>query len=255
LLRAFDAELFTWENFVVVVMRNKNTGMPVMGRVTPLDTEALPIPAQYTAAEWQAHLRQRLEIRAQDLVLVLPATPNPNLGKAYEAWSPAERALWQSQLELNAAHHARWLAELDAQDENRERAGRADCLKRLRSECALIESMDDRQAAGLALERLLTALFQVFGLEPQEGFRVVGEQIDGSFVMDHEVYLIEAKFTKGKIPEKDLLVFRGKIEGKSAFTRGLFLSMNGYTDEAIQAITKGKQPNFIMMDGRDLSPS
>lgn len=254
LLRGFDAELLTWNTFVVVIMRAKISGLPVMGRVTPLEDEALPVPDPDTAEEWQARVRQRLTLRSQDLVMVLPATPIPSLSKAFESWSPAERRLWQCQLELNIAHHARHLAELDAQEENRRRAGRAQSLERLRSEFALIEALEDRQAAGLALERLLTALFDVFGLEPQDGFRVVGEQIDGSFVMDHEVYLLEAKFTKSKIPEKDLLVFRGKIEGKSAFTRGLFLSINGFSKEAIQAITKGKQPNFVMMDGEDLRP-
>jgi hypothetical protein len=48
-------------------------------------------------------------------------------------------------------------------------------------------------------------------------------------------------------------VFRGKIEGKSAFTRGVFVSINGFSQPALEAITKGKQPNFLMMDGYDLT--
>lgn len=49
------------------------------------------------------------------------------------------------------------------------------------------------------------------------------------------------------------MVFRGKIEGKSAFTRGVFISLNGVTDEARQAITQGKQPTFFTIDGYDLT--
>jgi hypothetical protein len=111
----------------------------------------------------------------------------------------------------------------------------------------------DRARAGLELEHVLNRLFALHDLLPREPFRVVGEQIDGSFELDHEIYLLEAKWTAEPRPEADLLVFRGKIEGKSAFTRGVFLSINGVSREAGQAITQGKQPNFFVMDGYDLT--
>lgn len=56
-----------------------------------------------------------------------------------------------------------------------------------------------------------------------------------------------------KLSEAPLLVFRSKIEGKSAFTRGVFVAMNGISDQARQAITRGKQPNFFVVDGHDLT--
>ena len=49
------------------------------------------------------------------------------------------------------------------------------------------------------------------------------------------------------------MVFRGKVEGKSSITRGLYIALNGYSSQAIDAITRGKQPNFFLMDGYDLS--
>jgi hypothetical protein len=127
-------------------------------------------------------------------------------------------------------------------------------LPRLREEFHTLACAIDRQAAGLALEKFLNRLFQIFGLNPREPFRVVGEQIDGSFELDHEVYLLEVKWESTKIDEAALLTFRGKIEGKSVFTRGLFFAINGFTDVAVVAITKGKQPTFILADGGDLSP-
>ncbi len=81
---------------------------------------------------------------------------------------------------------------------------------------------------------------------------MTGEQIDGSFELDNEVYLLEAKWHKEPRPAADLYVFREKIEGKSRFTRGVFLSINGITSEAEQAITQGKQPLFFTMTGHDL---
>ena len=110
----------------------------------------------------------------------------------------------------------------------------------------------NRQAAGFALEKLLNKLFTLFELAPRTPFKLVGEQIDGSFELDNEVYLIEAKWEAEPTKEKDLLIFRGKIEGKSSFTRGVFFAMNGVTSEADHAIRIGKQPTFFVMTGHDL---
>jgi hypothetical protein len=125
-------------------------------------------------------------------------------------------------------------------------------LDELRAEFLALHALGDRQEAGLKLERLLTRLFGLFDLQPNGPFRVVGEQIDGSFDLDRQVYLLEVKWTSEAINEAALLVLRGKIEGKSQFTRGLFLSINGYTQPALQSITRGKSPNFVMLDGSHL---
>lgn len=114
-------------------------------------------------------------------------------------------------------------------------------------------SEPDRKKAGLALEKLLNSLFALHGLTPRDPFRVIGEQIDGSFELDHETYLMEAKWEKEPLPEGDLLTFRGKIEGKSAYTRGLFISISGISNEAKTAIVRGKQPTFFVIDGYDLT--
>jgi restriction endonuclease Mrr len=80
-----------------------------------------------------------------------------------------------------------------------------------------------------------------------------GWWIDGSFELDHEIYLLEAKWHQDPCPEADLLVFRGKIEGKSKYTRGVFVSINGISKEAAVTITRGKQPIFFVIDGYDLT--
>lgn len=130
---------------------------------------------------------------------------------------------------------------------------RLEHLRQLEQEFFQLFAMSERQAAGFELEKVLNRLFALHGLAPREPFRVVGEQIDGSFELDHETYLVEAKWEKTAIPEKDLLVFRGKIEGKSAFTRGVFISLSGITEEAKKAISYGKQPTFFVIDGYDLT--
>ncbi|HPJ81864.1 MAG TPA: hypothetical protein PL103_06555 [Saccharofermentans sp.] len=134
-----------------------------------------------------------------------------------------------------------------------ERSQRSVELENLKREFFELHQTEDRNKAGLQLEKMLNRLFHLHALVPREPFRLIGEQIDGSFVLDHEVYLFEAKWQQQPSPESDLLVFRGKIEGKSIFTHGVFVSVNGISREAAIAITQGKQPSFFVIDGYDLT--
>lgn len=125
-------------------------------------------------------------------------------------------------------------------------------LAQLKEEFCQLTAASDRNKAGLALERLLNRLFALFGLQPRQPFRIVGEQIDGSFVLDGHVYLLESKWEKDPLPEADMLVFRGKIEAKSTFTRGVLIALNDVSTQARYAITQGKAPSFFVMNGYDL---
>jgi hypothetical protein len=163
---------------------------------------------------------------------------------------------FRNSLELDGGTRARAQVDKVLADERlrtTERSKRSTELEELKHSFFALHDEPDRGRAGLELERVLNRLFALHGLLPREPFRLVGEQIDGSFELDHEIYLVEAKWTAEPRPEADLLVFRGKIEGKSAFTRGVFLSISGVSREAGQAITQGKQPNFFAMDGYDLT--
>jgi hypothetical protein len=46
----------------------------------------------------------------------------------------------------------------------------------------------------LHFEGFLNELFAGFGLAPRGAFRLVGEQIDGSFRLHGQTYLVEAKW-------------------------------------------------------------
>ena len=65
-------------------------------------------------------------------------------------------------------------------------------LEVLKGKFLELYTLADRSKAGLALEKLLTELFELSGLKPRKSFCVVGEQIDGSFELDHETYLLQA---------------------------------------------------------------
>jgi Restriction endonuclease len=89
---------------------------------------------------------------------------------------------------------------------------------------------------GYAFEKFLTRLFNSFGMEARQGFRITGEQIDGSFVLNNNVYLVEAKWQSGKTAAADLHGFQGKIGQKATWTRGVFISHAGFTEEGLIAL-------------------
>jgi restriction endonuclease Mrr len=81
-------------------------------------------------------------------------------------------------------------------------------------------------------------------------FRLRGEQIDGSFQLASEIYLLEAKWQNQPIGVADLHTFHGKIEQKAAWTRGLFVSNSGFSEDGLAAFGRGKR--VICVDGLDL---
>jgi hypothetical protein len=106
------------------------------------------------------------------------------------------------------------------------------------------------QPRGYAFETFLKELFDAHGMEGRAPFRLTGEQIDGSFLLMNETYLLEAKWQNAPIGVGDLHAFHGKVEGKTAWTRGLFISQTGFSDDGIVAFGRGKR--VICMDGFDL---
>lgn len=109
------------------------------------------------------------------------------------------------------------------------------------------------QQRGYDFERLLKDLFDAFRLAARDPFRLVGEQIDGSFELAGETYLVEAKWLNRKVGVAELGAFHSKLEQKAMWARGVFISFGGFTDEGLQAFGRGRR--LIGMDGRDLYES
>ena len=124
-------------------------------------------------------------------------------------------------------------------------------LKELRDALLVIEKSPPQQK-GFQFERLLSNLFNIFGLQPRGSFRLVGEQIDGSLDFENHTYLIEAKFQAKPVGQDDLLVFREKVEGKATWSRGIFISISGFTEDGLVAFSRGRPTNLIAINGQDL---
>lgn len=105
---------------------------------------------------------------------------------------------------------------------------------------------------GYAFQHFLIRLFNESGLDAHSAFRVTGEEIDGSFELDGNVYLLEAKWQQELCSGSPLRDFNGKVEGKASWARGIIVCYSGFSEEAIKGFVTGKRLNIIGMDGKDL---
>jgi hypothetical protein len=108
------------------------------------------------------------------------------------------------------------------------------------------------QKRGRVFERILTSMLSKEEMEPHTSMRPSGEEIDGSFAVGDNFYLLEAKWHAEPIPASSLYSFRGKLEGKITGTIGVFFSMSDYSRDAPDALLRGKQLNMILFSHSDL---
>jgi len=113
-------------------------------------------------------------------------------------------------------------------------------------------SPQDRRQRGRRFEEFLRALLEREALDPRIRIRPSGEELDGSLILDGRVFLIEAKWHANAIPASSIYAFKGKVDGKLVGTIGLFVSMSGYSSEAVDALTSGKTINVLLFDGNDI---
>lgn len=124
-------------------------------------------------------------------------------------------------------------------------------LETLNKELISLVQESNAQARGYKLEKLLNELFALFDLDPKASFRITGEQIDGAFTFENTDFLFEAKWQTSLISIQDLDAFSGKLSRRLENTLGLFLSINGFSEDAVRAHSTGRRM-LILMDGSDL---
>ncbi|MBK1793297.1 restriction endonuclease [Devosia sp. WQ 349] len=114
---------------------------------------------------------------------------------------------------------------------------------------AMTQMGDHPQQRGYAFERFLKKWFDAWGLDAQAAFTTKSEQVDGSFQLDGATYLVEAKWHTKPTNGAMLHGFQGKLLERPDWTRGLYVSYGGYSDESFEAFTARR---LIMMDGTDI---
>jgi Arc/MetJ-type ribon-helix-helix transcriptional regulator len=115
----------------------------------------------------------------------------------------------------------------------------------------ILSGEQNPQTRGFQLEPFMNDLFEFEGLNPRSSFRLISasEQIDGSIIWRGRSNFVEVKWVKEPVAGKEFGAFLFKIEGKSADTRGLFLSINGYSPGAIEGLNRKGALKFVCLDG------
>ncbi len=111
----------------------------------------------------------------------------------------------------------------------------------------------NNQRRGYLFEEFLRKLFLNEKIEVTGPFKITGEQIDGAIKYEGEHYIIEAKWHDKWSASDSLYPFAAKVEGKM-YGRGIFISINGFSSDAVQALVTGKALRTILVDGGDLVP-
>lgn len=115
----------------------------------------------------------------------------------------------------------------------------------------LLQGAVTPQRRGYELEGILQELGKLSTLEVTEPFRVNGEQIDCALKFEGEHYLLEAKWQDKASANEPVYQFVGKIEGKF-YGRGIFVSVNGFSENVVSSLVHGKAIKTIFVDGGDL---
>lgn len=162
------------------------------------------------------------------------------------------------QIELMAAREAQ-ARELARKEElarmERERAA----LFRQRSQLLLQmfedpSTADNPQRRGYLLQEILGQLFDLHEIPIVRPFvRNDGaEQIDGAFKLDGWHYLVECRWRKKLADIRELDGLKGQIDRSGKQTMGLFLSINGWSENVIPMLKQNPHKCIVLMEGYDL---
>lgn len=70
-------------------------------------------------------------------------------------------------------------------------------------------------------------------MDAKPSYRTTNDQIDGSFLLNGNTVLIEAKYRTKEITKDDLLLFSNKVKAKSPFTKGVFITLSKPSDKTL----------------------
>ncbi len=124
----------------------------------------------------------------------------------------------------------------------------------LQTYAALSDEEVDRQNRGYELEKIVSGLFSVSGLEVVQSFKrnSGAEQIDGAFRLEGWHYLVECKWTAAMTDVKELDSLAGKLGRSGSQTAGLFISVNGWSKHVVPSLKQNANKNIMLMDGKDI---
>lgn len=107
---------------------------------------------------------------------------------------------------------------------------------------------------GLLLEKIIGKLFKNNGFEVVDSFRRRrgGEQFDGACKYEGCYYLIECKWQTELSSTRDTDHLSMEVSRSGTNTRGLFISVNGWSDHVVPALRENPFKNIALVHGSDI---
>lgn len=106
------------------------------------------------------------------------------------------------------------------------------------------------QSRGRELNGLIAKIFYYWGLEVDANIRTLDSkgEIDVAVIVNSKHFVIEAKWEASKTDTGDIAKFQKRVRQRVVGTTGLFISVAGYTPEALKDATDGDALNVIFLE-------
>jgi hypothetical protein len=122
--------------------------------------------------------------------------------------------------------------------------------------CALIEEygrmrrLEDMtpQRRGQRFNQFLADLLGCWGTDRVQAKVLGAGEIDVAFTIDGTRFLLEAKWEAGPVSFDPIAKLSRRISQRLSGTRGVSLSMSGYTAGALRDVLRGQQPGMLLVD-------
>ena len=112
----------------------------------------------------------------------------------------------------------------------------------------------DPHQRGFLLQELLTRLFDLHEIAVHRSFQrnSGAEQIDGAFKLDGCHYIVECRWRKKLSDIRDLDGLLGQVNRSGKQVMGVYLSINGWSDNVVPLLKQNPDKSIFLMDGYDL---
>jgi Holliday junction resolvase-like predicted endonuclease len=107
------------------------------------------------------------------------------------------------------------------------------------------------QTRGTELNNLIAEMLDCYGIQANASVRGYGE-IDVTFTVEGIRFVLEAKWEKEKADTGKLSKLRTRVQQRLIATVGMFVSMAGYTQEAIDDVKTSGRLEMLLIDRRHL---
>ncbi|MEV6930225.1 restriction endonuclease [Dactylosporangium sp. NPDC051485] len=127
-----------------------------------------------------------------------------------------------------------------------------DPLRALISEYDRLRSLDGgtvtRQVRGIRFNEFIADLLRLWGIDARASTATPAGELDVSFAFGGQRYIAEAKWTQSKTDAEPLAKLGLRLRQRMRGTIGVFISMAGYTPQALAALPDAGDRSILLFD-------